>query len=396
MPNGKIETKKVVYAESHPVVRLSSFRFEQSPYIEKYITDQTLFALYCNRFYPLHRGEDVIEYYWKLRRGVLLYDVPEKPLDIKGPDAVALLERVFTRRVGNLKIWRARYAIACTSAGTVLMDGVLIRLAEDHFWYVKANGEFETWLVAQAEGLDVKITDPQSRVLQIQGPKSLDVLNAATGGQLPAGFGYFHAGMFNFAGQELLVSRTGWTGEIGVELYSNRSTDHHALWDHLFESGQPYGLEFSSVSSMGVRRVEAGILDYGTDIEPDMTPYAAGLGAFVDLSKPDFIGRSALEAADKSCLLFGLVCDTTIPKVGMKVFAGDTLVGQMQIGDWSPTLEKGIGYVRFYGPAEGQDSWLGETVSLNDEAGHQHTCEVVSLPFFDAEKRIPRGLETAE
>lgn len=396
MTGGKIEAKKVVYAESHPIVRLNSFRIEQSPYLEKYVTGQTVFAIYCNRFYPFNMGEEVLEYYWKLRQGVLLYDVPEKPLEIKGADAVTLLERVFARRIDTLKIWRARYAIACTPEGTVLMDGVLIRLAEDHFWYVKANGEFETWLKAYADGLDVKVTDPQSRVLQIQGPKSLDVLNAATGGQVPASFGYFHAGMFNFSGQELLVSRTGWTGEVGVEIYSNRSTDHHALWDHLFDCGKPYGLEFSSASSMGVRRIEAGILDYGTDIEPDMTPYAAGLGAFVDLSKPDFVGRLALETADKSCLLFGLVCETTIPLVGMKVFRGDKVVGKIQIGDWSPTLNKGIGYVRFYQPAQGKESWLGETVTLGDDNEGRHQCKVVSLPFFDREKRIPRGLEVAE
>lgn len=388
--------KKVAYAESYPVVRLSSFRFEQSPYIEKYATKQTVFAIYCNRFYPLYRGENVLEYYWKLRRGVLLYDVPEKPVEIKGPDAVTLLERVFTRRIANLKIWRARYAIACTPAGTVLMDGVLIRLAEDHFWYVKANGEFETWLKAYADGLDVTVADPQSRVLQIQGPKSLDVFKAATGGKSLASFGYFHAGMFNIGGQELLVSRTGWTGEMGVELYSNSSTNHHALWDYLFECGRPYGLEFSSASSMGVRRIEAGILDYGTDIEPDMTPYAAGLGMFVDMSKPDFIGRAALEKADTSCLLFGLVCETATPVAGMKVFAGDKAVGKMQAGVWSPTLDKGVGYVRFFEPPAGKDSWLGKTVALGDDKGNRRQGKVVALPFFDAEKRIPRGLETKD
>ena len=396
MTNHKFEAKKVVYAETHPIVRLNAFRFEQSPFIEKYVTEEIVFAIYCNRFYPLIMGEDVLDYYWKLRRGVLLYDVPEKPLEIKGSDAVTLLERIFTRRVGNLKIWRARYAIACTSAGTVLMDGVLIRLAEDHFWYVKANGEFETWLKAYADGLDVKVTDPQSRVLQIQGPKSLDVLSAATGQQVPPGFKYFHAGMFNFDGQELLVSRTGWTGEAGIEVYCNSTTDHHALWNHIFECGKPYGLEFSSASSMGARRIEAGILDNGTDIEPDMTPYAAGLGAFVDLSKPDFVGRSALEAADKSCLLFGLICETTIPLVGTKVFRDNETVGHMQIGDWSPTLSKGIGYVRFYKPAPGKDSWLGETVTFVDDEGKQHKGKVVTLPFFDAEKRLPRGLEINE
>lgn len=394
MTNDKNIAKRSIYAASHPIVQLNSFRFEQSPFIEKYVTKDTLFAIYCNRFYPLNMGEDVIEYYWKLRRSVLLYDVPEKPLEIKGPDAVTLLERIFTRRIANLKIWRARYAIACTAEGTVLMDGVLIRIAKDHFWYVKANGEFVTWLKAHAADLDVKVTDPRSRVLQIQGPKSLDVLSAATGGQVPAGFGYFHAGMFNFDGQELLVSRTGWTGEVGIEIYCRRDTDHHALWDHLFASGRPYGLEFSSASSMGIRRIEAGILDYGTDIEPDMTPYAAGLGAFVDLSKPDFIGRSALQTADKTRLLFGLLCKTAVPMAGMIVQKNDRLVGHIQIGEWSPTLEKGIGYVRFYAPIKGKSGWLDQPVTLLDRDGNPHAAQVVSLPFFDPEKRIPRGIES--
>ncbi len=391
-PNNNSQVTETAYAQEHPVVQLNAFRIEHSPYIDKYANDKILFAIYCNRFYPLNMGENVAEYYWKLRQGVLLYDVPEKPLEIKGPDAVALLERVFTRRIADLKIWRARYAIACTAEGNVLMDGVLIRLAEDHFWYVKANGEFETWLKAHAVELDVTVTDPKSRVLQIQGPKSLDVLSAATGSQVPDTFKYFHAGMFNFAGQELLVSRTGWTNEMGIEIYSNSSTDHHALWDHLMATGQPYGLEFSSASSMGIRRVEGGILDYGTDIDPDMTPYAAGLGAFVDLTKPDFIGRAALEMADRTPLLLGLICKTTTPLIGMKVTTNNKIVGQMQIGVWSPTLDKGVGYVRFYAPIEGGESWLGETVSLQDADGNNHDCEVVSLPFFDQEKRIPRGL----
>lgn len=95
--------KNVVYAKSHPIVWLNYFRLERSPYIEKYASDEILFAIYCNRFYPLYMGENVIEFYWKLRRGVLLYDVPEKPLEIEGPDAVTLLERVFTRPIGTSK-----------------------------------------------------------------------------------------------------------------------------------------------------------------------------------------------------------------------------------------------------------------------------------------------------
>lgn len=182
------------YAASHSTVLISTRRFEASPYTEKYANEDMVYGIYCRRFYPLSIGADPIEQYWKLRRGVMLYDVPEKPLEIKGPDAVTLLERVFTRRIETLKHWCARYAIACTPKGGILMDGVLIRLADDHFWYVQADGEFESWLLAHAHDLDVGIRDPKSRVLQIQGPKSLAVLHAATQGQVPEKFGYFKCG----------------------------------------------------------------------------------------------------------------------------------------------------------------------------------------------------------
>lgn len=382
----------ISYANSHDIVRLSAKRYEQSPYLSKYMTDEAVFGLYANRFYPLSLGGDPLKDYWKLRRGVMLYDVPEKPLDIKGPDAVKLLERVFSRKISNLKQWRARYAIACTPQGRILMDGVLIRLGDNHFWYVKANGEFETVLHAYADGLDVVVSDPNSWVLQVQGPKALDVLNVATKWQVPRKFGYFHAGLFNFGGQELLVTRTGWTGEMGFEVYSNSTTDPLALWDHLMESGKLYGIGFASLASMGIRRIEAGILDNGTDMDTTMTPFEAGLGAFVDLSKGDFVGKAALRTADRRCLLFGLVCNSGTPKAGLGVFAGNQQVGHITVGDWSPTLETGIGYVRFYAPATTQDSWLGHRLFLHDAAGQAHPCEVVALPFFDREKRIPRGL----
>ncbi|MCP4008795.1 MAG: aminomethyl transferase family protein [Proteobacteria bacterium] len=394
-------TDKLVHAKSHPVVRINSKRFEQSPYAEKYIRENTLFGCYCNRFYPISLGGDVVEQYWKLRREVLLFDVPEKPLDIKGPDAVALLERVFSRNIGNLKTGRANYAIACTPQGGIQMDGVMIRLAEDHFWYVQANGEFESWLTAFSDGLDVAVSDPRSRVLQVQGPKSLDVLHAATGGQIPENFGYFHAGTFNFAGQAMLVTRTGWTGELGFEVYSNKTTDHLALWDHLIESGKPFGMLNAGLEVMGMRRVEAGILDYGTDIDKSMTPFDIGLGNFVNFDKPDFIGREALQKANKGQRLYGIRCATGVPRVGYEVLDGDQIVGVVKVGDWSPTLKLGIAYVLFAEHKTEQDSWLGKTLNLRGAPGEASAGErfegvVVSLPFYDAQKKIPRGLEVAD
>ncbi len=383
------------YVESFGTLRLSSYRLGRSPFADRYATDQTIFGLYCNRLYPLRasQDEDPVPQYWKLRNGVLLYDVPEKPLEIIGPDAVRALERVLTCRVGTLAVGRGRYGIACNEDGTVLMDGVLMRLADDRYWYVTANGEFESWLKAHAIGLDAEVSDPDSRVLQIQGPKSLDVLNAAIGGGLSTDFRYFHAGFFDIGGHTLWVSRTGWTGEVGIEIYCNSGpdpTDHGALWDELFACGEPFGMEFSSSSSMGIRRIEAGILDNRTDIEPDLTPFGAGLGSFVALDKGDFVGRSALATADRSQLLFGLVCATAAPDAGMQVRFEHGPVGHITIGTWSPTLDTGVGYVRFDRPLPGGD-WLGKTVSLLDHDGTPHPATVDTLPFVDKEKRLPRA-----
>jgi aminomethyltransferase len=396
MKKASANGQKLSYADSHSVVRLSSKRFEQSPYSDKYVNEKTVFGLYSNRFYPLTLGGDAIDDYWRLRQSVVLYDVPEKPLEISGPDAVNLLERVLTRRIDNLKGWRARYAIACSPQGGILMDGVVIRLAEDRFWYVIANGEFESWLLAFTEGLDVAVTDPGSRVLQIQGPKSTAVLSNAAADQHAGQLRYFHAGMFNLGGQEVLVSRTGWTGEMGFEIYSRPHIDHSALWDHLMASGRDHGMTYASAESMGIRRIEAGILDNGTDMDRGMTPFAAGLEAFVDFSKPDFVGRDALKQAERTCLLFGLVCDSVAPRAGLPVFQSDAQVGQVTTGDWSPTLNTGIGYVRFDDIDSVQGNWLGQKLILGDLDSGRHDCEIVPLPFYDRVKKIPRGLGSAE
>ncbi len=396
MKKASANGQKLSYADSHSVVRLSSKRFEQSPYSDKYVNEKTVFGLYSNRFYPLTLGGDAIDDYWRLRQSVVLYDVPEKPLEISGPDAVNLLERVLTRRIDDLKGWRARYAIACSPQGGILMDGVVIRLAEDRFWYVIANGEFESWLLAFTEGLDVAVTDPGSRVLQIQGPKSTAVLSNAAADQHAGQLRYFHAGMFNLGGQEVLVSRTGWTGEMGFEIYSRPHIDHSALWDHLMASGRDHGMTYASAESMGIRRIEAGILDNGTDMDRGMTPFAAGLEAFVDFSKPDFVGRDALKQAERTCLLFGLVCDSVAPRAGLPVFQSDAQVGQVTTGDWSPTLNTGIGYVRFDDIDSVQGNWLGQKLILGDLDSGRHDCEIVPLPFYDRVKKIPRGLGSAE
>ncbi len=148
---------------------------------------------------------------------------------------------------------------------------------------------------------------------------------------------------------------------------------------------------FGSITSMETRRIEAAILDNGTDMDTTTTPFQAGLGAFVDLDKPGFIGRAALESADRRTLLYGLKCSGAVPSMNDTVVDGARVVGRVTAGAQSPYLNTGIGYVRFEAPSD----WAGQTLNLRCAAGESHTCDIVELPFYDKEKRIPRGLDKA-
>jgi glycine cleavage system aminomethyltransferase T len=370
------------YAESHPVMRVSTKRFASSPFLDRYITDDAVFGVYNGRLYALSLGDDPTEGYWRLRRHAALFDVPERPIQVEGPDAERLLNMAFTRDVGTLAPGRAGYAIACRDDGGIIMDGVLIRFSPDRFWYVLADGEFFGWLGALARGMDATVSDPSAWVLQIQGPASMDVLDAACDDGRPEPFRYFAVAEVRIAGQPVVITRTGWSGESGFEVYTSPEVDAGALWDRLLEAGAPHGLAVQSLASMGIRRIEAGILDNGTDMDPQMTPFAAGLGRFVDLEKPEFVGRQALEAVDRRPVLFGVSSPTSTPVPGGHVLHEGEIVGQVTAGAWSPFLERGIGYARMREPRE----WAGTHVLLDGAA-----AELVSIPFYDPERTIPRG-----
>lgn len=123
-----------------PIIRTS--RFLRSPFMPAYLPDDAVVGVYNRRLYPWSIGDDLNTAYWQLRRMAMLYDVPETPIEIAGPEACVLLNYLFTRDVDNLRIGRASYAIACNAQGGVIMDGVLLQLREDCFWYVQADGEF--------------------------------------------------------------------------------------------------------------------------------------------------------------------------------------------------------------------------------------------------------------
>ncbi len=377
------------YGASHTTFKVSAKRFDLSPFMSKYANNETVFGISANRFYPLSTEDDPSDCYWNLRNNVMLYDVPEKPIEISGPHSIKLLEKVFTRTVTDLKINRARYAIACTHEGGVLMDGVLIRLKKEKFWYVHANGDFETWLLAHSKGYNVNIRDPKSWVIQIQGPNALKVLKSAVPTIELSKFKYFHAQYLNFDGQKFLVSRTGWTGEIGFEVYTNGPNDNHtALWEFLIEMGKDYGIMAGGLDSMGIRRIEAGILDYGTDMNRTNNPFEVGLGSFVDLNKAQFIGKDRLSTMSRKTKLFGIKTSTAIPFAGLEIIENNKVVGYTTVGAFSPFLNAGIGYVLFHHEA----AWLGKKLWLREADKSLHSCTVMPLPFFDASKKIPRGI----
>ena len=369
-------------------VKISARRFEESPFISRIDDTKMIRGVYAGRYLAIYNGEDVAQKYWTLRKKALIYDVPEKPIEISGPDALPFLDKVLTRDISGLEEGRGLYALACTPQGGIFMDGVLFKLGDESYWYVQADGDFETWLLAHTEGFQVNIKDPGSRVIQIQGPSSMDVMKEVTDDEVNENMKYYRSGFFNINKQKVYISRSGFTGELGYEIYClGEETDHCALWDFLIEKGQKYGMEFSSTRSMTIRRIEAGILGNLTDMDNTMTPFEAGLGKFVDLNKQSFVGQKQLINSDKKTLLFGFTCSERTPSSGSIILENNKPVGSITAGVQSPTLNCGIGYVRF---KEGND-WVGKKLQIEFRDGFKASGEVVDLPFFDREKLLLKG-----
>lgn len=360
---------------------------ELSPFHGCYATEDTVLRTCAGRFFVHDNGDDTVATYWALRKQAVLYDVPERPVEISGPDALVFLEKIFARQISSLMVGRGYYTLACTHSGGLFMDGILFRLGETRFWFVQPDGDMHTWFLAHNTGFDVTISDPKSRVLQLQGPASFAIINAASDGAVDREMGYFHAGFFDIGGQEVYVSRTGWTGELGYEIYTQgAATDGPRLWEHLVTSGRAHGMIFGAMQSMNIRRIEAGILDSGSDFDTSMTPFEAGLERFIDLEKDCFIGREALLNAKRGKRLYGLICKDLAPRSGDAIFAGNAQVGVVTTGAQSPFLAAGIGYVRF----DEAGTWSGKRLLLRTSGGGQVECDILEPPFYDRDKQAPK------
>ncbi len=323
--------------------------------------------------------------YWRLRRQVILRHTGELPIEVRGPDAERLLNRVFTRDVSKTRVGRCSYQIACTDDGGMMMDGVLVRLAEDRFWYGQADGDLTQWLKAHARGMDVEIRDPDVWISQVQGPDSLRVLEAAVDDAYPERFRYFDATHVAIAGQRVLITRTGFTNELGWELYLEPDTDARAVGERLLAAGAPYGL--TPVAIGGARRIEGGLLNAGSDFDETITPYAAGLGAMVNLDKDAFIGREALQESDRRPRTWGLRVPGGVARIGRCLSKDGATVGRVCSTAWSPFQRCGVAIVRLDDPELGPGTPL-DVVCHDDQTRQAETCP---LPMYDRDRQIPRG-----
>jgi aminomethyltransferase len=324
--------------------------------------------------------------YWLLRQKAAILNTGEFPLQFKGPDAKRLLDLLFTRDITRIKPGRCGYGLACYEDGGLLVDGILLQLEAELFWYAQADGDFYSWARAHAHDMDVEISDPGVYVSQVQGPNSLDILAAASDDGLPDPFDYFAMARVRMGGQEVVITRTGYTNELGWEFYTEPHHDANALWRHLQQAGKAFGMELFGLDAMHIRRIEAGILNAGSDFDHNTTPYDVGLGEFVDEDKKDFIGKQALQSVSRAVRLSGLKCEAE-PHIGGEVCINDKPAGKVTAGAVSPYLQSGIGIALMERPGFSE----GDAITIRCIDGDMHAGELANLPLYDRQAEIPRG-----
>ncbi len=346
------------------------------------------YTLYNSRLTPEALGtasDD--EMYWAVRTNVIFRHTGELPVEISGPDAETLLNKVFTRNVSKIKPGRCSYQFACYHDGGMITDGVLLRLSEDRFWMAQADGELFSWYKAHAEGMDVKIYNPNVWVSQIQGPRSLALLAAILDGKMPDPFQYYACAEVSIADQTCWISRSGFTNELGWEVYLLPDTDIAAIGDRIMEVGSAFDIMLTGTPVFRARRIEAGLLNAGSDFGAETTPFEAGLGNFVDFDNRDFIGRKALEVADKSSKTWGMRVMGGVSQLGRVMWIGEIVVGRVCSSGYSPYQQCGVCIVRMDDSAMG----LGTKVNVLCADDSIREGELCTLPMYDADRLISRG-----
>ncbi|HEX9633196.1 MAG TPA: glycine cleavage T C-terminal barrel domain-containing protein [Gemmatimonadales bacterium] len=350
------------------------------------------YTVYNHMLFPIC-FDDLEAEYWHLINHVTLWDVAvERQVEITGPDAFTLTNMLTPRDLAKCAVGQGKYVLITGEDGGVINDPVLLRLGENHFWLALADSDVLLWArgVAVHAGLDVQIGEPDVSPLQIQGPKAKAVVEALFG-QAALDLSYYWFLETTLDGIPVIVTRTGWTGEVGYEVYLRDGSRGDALWERIMAAGKPHGIRPTGPSD--IRRIEAGILNWGADITLDDNPYELGLDRLVDEKKTaDYLGRDALrriKAAGVKQRLVGIEIEGA--PIGFNatkwpVAAGGQPVGRVTSAIYSPRLEKNIGYAMV--PVAHAAAGTRLAVEIPD-AGTR-TATVVEMPFVDPDKAIPK------
>ena len=369
-------------------------QIRKSPYFDATVNwGATAFSVYNHMYIPRDFG-DPEQNFWNLLNSAILCDVAvERQVQITGPDASQLVQFLTPRDLSKMAIGQCKYALITNADGGILNDPIILRVGENKYWISLADSDVLLWAqgVAVNAGLDVHICEPDVSPLQLQGPRSMDIMKALFGDDIGE-LKYYWLRSVTLDGMELIISRTGWSSELGYEIYlqdSSRGTD---LWEAIMSAGQPFGLKPGHTST--IRRIEGGMLSYHADMDNMTNPFELGLDRLVALdSDADFIGKSALRAIrDKGVTRkqIGLIIDGEAfagPNTRFwPVICNDLVVGKVTSAVYSPRLEKNIAMAMIELASFEADG----AVSVETSSGLR-SAHITGLPFYDPSKNLAKG-----
>ena len=351
------------------------------------------FSVYNHMYIPRDFG-DPEQNFWNLVNDAILCDVAvERQVEISGPDAAKFTQMLTPRDLSNLSVGQCKYILITNAEGGLLNDPVLLRLEENRFWISLADSDILLWAqgVAVHSGMDVHIHEPDVSPLQLQGPKSGEIMQALFGEDI-ADLKYYWLRHVELNGIPLVVSRTGWSSELGYELYLQDGSRGDELWEAIMAAGAPFGLKPGHTSS--IRRIEGGMLSYHADADINTNPFELGLDRLINLdTDADFIGKAALRRIREEGIQrkqVGVVINTDPLKGPNTTFwplsAGDKTVGKVTSAVYSPRLKQNIALAM----VATDQAALGTELEVAMPHGKVQAT-VVERPFFDPKKKIASG-----
>ena len=367
--------------------------YKKSPYFAKSVEAGCIsWDLYNHMLIPTYYDDDVKEY-WHLVNGVTLWDVAvERQVEISGPDAARFTQLLTPRDLSATQREQCKYVLICAPDGGIVNDPILLKLAEDRFWLSLADSDTLLYaLGVQAfAGLDVEIHEPDVSPLQIQGPRSKPLVRKLFGDAIADQKYYWHK-QTEIDGFPIVVSRTGWSAELGYEVYLRDSSRASDLWDAILAAGEEFDLHVIAPNDQ--RRMEAGIFNYGNDMDVTNNPYeVTGLERLVELDNDHrVVSRDALERAKAEGVrrkLVGVRIDGEPLSMWLEDFwpvieEGEE-VGRLTSAAFSPRLEFNMGYA--WVPIE--QAAAGSRITIQSPEGPL-AATVTPLPFLDPKKEIP-------